>query len=57
MNTKFEEAKYINGIVTRMYSVSEISEIRQNNLQRFFYYNGIINDSRKISFLDIFPVD
>lgn len=35
MNTKFEEAKYINGIVTRMYSVSEISEIRQNNLQRF----------------------
>lgn len=35
MNTKFEEAKYINGIVTKMYSVEEISEIRQNNLQLF----------------------
>ena len=35
MNTKFEEAKYIKGTVAKMYSVEEISEIRQNNLQLF----------------------
>ena len=35
MNTKFEETKYIKGTVAKMYSVEEISEIRQNNLQLF----------------------
>ena len=35
MNTKFEEAKYINGAVTRMYSAEEITAIRNENTQRY----------------------
>lgn len=35
MNTKFEEAKYINGAVTRMYSVEEITTMREEKLQEY----------------------
>lgn len=35
MNTKFEEAKYINGSITHIYPVETITNMRTNNFQKF----------------------
>ncbi|SDA31056.1 hypothetical protein SAMN02910447_03323 [Ruminococcus sp. YE71] len=42
MNTKFEEAIYINNNIRKPYSVEEISEMRRNDLDQFLSVKGFL---------------